>query len=140
MTIVIIVIPLALIFLVPYVIYRLTMSSRKETTEMLLCKFLFPDGDEQKNEVIDKVMALTKEKYSREDVLEYYMKIKGLQLVDLMAYSNDRISRYLMQPTRIQLTYDEVVRFSEEFLNFPQPKGFTAVGGSFSQTKSDKEQ
>lgn len=121
----------ALIFLVPYAVYRLTKTRRNERAEALLCKFLFPEGDEQLNETVDKLMSMTSNKYSREDVLDYYIKIKGLQLVDLMAYSNDRVSKYLMQPTRIHLTYSEVVHFYEEFLDYSQPKGVNALGAIY---------
>lgn len=122
----------AVIFLVPFTVYKLTKANRKEMAEAQLCRFLFPEGDEQKDEVVDKLMSMTSNKYSRDDMLDYYIKIKGLQLVDLMAYSNDRVSKYLMQPTRIHLDYSEVVLFYEEFLNYSQPKGVNASGAMYS--------
>ena len=88
-----------------------------------LCAMLFPDGEEQKKEVLDGMHKLTNNRFSTEDLLDYYLKIKGLQLLDLHTGGDSNVRTYLMQPTKIRLSYRELVKFYELYLNYPQVVG-----------------
>jgi len=88
-----------------------------------LCKVLFPEGEEQKQEVIAGMRELTSNRFSKEDLLDYYLKIKGLQMLDLHTGGDANVRSFLMQPTKIRLTYRELVKFYELYLNYPQVAG-----------------
>ena len=45
----------------------------------ILEKKYFPDGAKSKQEFIDKLNIITNDKYSRKQLTDYYLKIKGLQ-------------------------------------------------------------
>ncbi|MDN5292320.1 MAG: hypothetical protein PWQ06_2559 [Anaerophaga sp.] len=80
---------------------------------------LFPEGYWQKSEVIRTFRKLTDERFSDEDILDYFFKIKGLQTVDINSGTNFWLKRYLFSPTSIKLNYFEQVKFYETFLNYP---------------------
>ncbi|MBR6251811.1 MAG: hypothetical protein IKR17_11545 [Bacteroidales bacterium] len=88
-----------------------------------LCVILFPEGEAQKQEVIDGLCELTSNRFSKEDLLDYYLKIKGLQMLDLHTGGDANVRAFLMQPTKIHLTYRELVKFYEIYLNYPQVAG-----------------
>ncbi|WP_016777390.1 hypothetical protein [Anaerophaga thermohalophila] len=82
---------------------------------------LFPEGYWQKSEVVRTFRKLTDERFSDEDILDYFFKIKGLQTIDINAETNFWLKRYLFSPTSIKLNYFEQVKFYETFLNYPAP-------------------
>lgn len=92
-----------------------------------LCRMLFPNGEQQKQDVIDGIMALTNNRFSRGDVLDYYLKIKGLQIIDMHTNSNGGVRRYLLKQTKIRLNYFEQVKFYEAYLNYPQAVGSSVL-------------
>ncbi len=96
---------------------------------MQLCKLLFPQGNEQRYKVISKFSNMTKNRFAPEDLLDYYLKIKGLHLIDLHVEGTVPIRRFLMRHTRIRLNYMELVRFYDEFLSYRQAVGKSAVEG-----------
>lgn len=80
---------------------------------------LFPDGLSQKAIITNKLKELTHDRFSEEQTLDYFMKIKGLQVVTLSQRSNFWIRKYLFSPTTIKLNYFEQVNFYKLFLNYP---------------------
>jgi hypothetical protein len=80
---------------------------------------LFPEGYGQKSEVIRTFRELTNERFSDEDILDYFFKMKGLQTVDINSGTNFWLKRYLFSPTAIKLNYFEQVKFYDTFLNYP---------------------
>ncbi len=117
------------IVITPIVVYaRKEYNIRKEKNVIeILCNMLFPNGEEQLTETIESLMEITSNRFSTKDVLDYYLKIKGLQILDLNTIGNDDVSNYVTQPTRIRLHYDELVRFYEKYINYPQAKGLNAT-------------
>ncbi len=93
----------------------------------MLTDQLFPSGELQKELVIDEIMEMTKNRFPREDVLDYYLKIKGLHVLDLHTGVEANIREYLMCPTKIRLNYMELVRFYDKYLSFPEARGQKAV-------------
>jgi hypothetical protein len=82
-------------------------------------RHLFPNGDEQKQKVLKIMENITGNRFSESMLMDYFLKIKGLQIVNM----NDPIDfwtrKYLMTPTKIRLNYFEQVKFYETFLNYP---------------------
>lgn len=99
------------------------LYARDKDSIKQLCKMLFPEGDKQREIVLNEFAQLTNNHYNREDLLDYYLKIKGLQFIDLHANSNAMVRQYLMKPTKIRLKYIELVKFYERYLNYPQAIG-----------------
>ncbi len=80
---------------------------------------LFSSGSSQKEEIISSMKEITKEKYSNEELLDYFLKIKGLQVINLYNPVNFWTRKYLTSPTKLKLNYFEQVKFYETFLNYP---------------------
>lgn len=108
--------------------HSLKLSHRDRTTKEKLCETLFPHGDEQRDQVMSEMAEFTQDRFSKNDLLDYYLKIKGLQIIDLHANGDIGIRHYLLQPTQIKLNYYEQVKFYEKYLNYPQATGINAVG------------
>ncbi|MBK3517940.1 hypothetical protein [Carboxylicivirga marina] len=83
-------------------------------------KTLFPNGDTEKHAILDSLCQITKDKYSKELLLDYFLKIKGLQVVNMYDPVNFWTRKFLMSPTKLKLNYFEQVKFYESFLNFPE--------------------
>ncbi len=88
-----------------------------------LSALLFPMGLDQKEAILGSIDALTHHRFGREDIMDYYLKIKGLQAVNLNDPVDFWTRNYLLQPTRIRLNYFEQVKFYETFLNYPEIQG-----------------
>ncbi len=86
---------------------------------------LFPKGHLQKVEVLKTFRGFTGDRFSDEEILDYFFKIKGLQTVNINTKTNFWVKRYLFSPTAIKLNYFEQVKFYETFLNFPEKTGMT---------------
>lgn len=114
--------------LIVLVLIKTVYAKQKERDAIIkMCNIIFPDGELQQEDVMDNINDLTKGRFDRTDLLDYYLKIKGLQMLDLHAHSDKDIRKYLMKPTRIRLNYYEQVLFYERFLNYPQAEGINAV-------------
>ncbi|PZX11225.1 hypothetical protein LX69_03179 [Breznakibacter xylanolyticus] len=81
-------------------------------------KVLFVRGGVCRNQVIQVIREITLQRLSDEEALDYFLKIKGLQVVGLTGPVGYWMRRYLMTGTRARLTYFEQVKFYEAFLNF----------------------
>ena len=102
---------------------------RRAKTIESLCSYLLP-GDKnglQRKQLIGELQELTGCRFRDEEVLEYYLAIKGLQMVDLNTLNDPDTLAFLMEPTKIRLHYREVVSFYEKYLNQPQVKGMSAI-------------
>ncbi len=80
---------------------------------------LFPEGARQKTKIAEALNIITKERFNEEQILDYFIKIKGLQVTDLSDRSNFWIKKFLFRPTLIKLNYFEQVEFYKMFLNYP---------------------
>ncbi len=80
---------------------------------------LFPGGNPQKARVIGALNELTNKRFNDTEILDYFTKIKGLQIAPVSQRTNFWTKRYLFSPTAIRLNYFEQVKFYELFLNYP---------------------
>ena len=87
-----------------------------------LYKTIFPNGDLQKHEVIKIFHEFTNGRFTDDEVMDYFMKIKGIQDLSMKTGTNFWVRKYLLSPTKIKLNYFEQVKFYELFINFPSPK------------------
>lgn len=110
---------------------RFWRQRKKRDTIEALCALLFPGDPDglMRDRVVDRMRQMTHGRYDDDELLDYYLKIKGLQMIDLNSFNYNGIREFLMQPTRIRLKYDETVSFYEIFLNQSQAKGINAEGG-----------
>jgi len=100
----------------------LLLLAEKNATKTL-DKLLFPGGDGHREKIIESMKTITKSKYSEELLMDYFLKIKGLQVINLYDPVNFWTRKYLMTPTKLRLNYFEQVRFYETFLNYPEVIG-----------------
>lgn len=80
---------------------------------------LFKSKKYNKSRVLDVIHELTSNRLNDEMVMDYFYKIKGLQVINNKPI-NFWIKIYLTSPTKIKLNYFEQVKFYETFLNFPK--------------------
>ena len=127
------------IVMIPFVVYMRKMQKQKDEMNTMkhLSSLLFPEGEAQRDKTIGSIMDMTGNRFSQEEILDFYLKIKGLQMVDMNTFGDDGVRNFLMQPTKIRLQYRELVEFYEKYLNLPQPKGMNAMGSysGFGETK-----
>lgn len=94
------------------------IAERKAIKE--LERILFPAGHTQRSTVIDAIHRMTNQRLSDDEALDYFLKIKGLQVINLHDPIDYWTRKYLMASTKTKLNYFEQVRFYEEFLNYPE--------------------
>ena len=58
----------------------------------------------------------------------FYLKIKGLQMIDLNSFNDNDMRKFLMRPTQVRLQYRELVIFYEQFLNQSEAHGINVEG------------
>ena len=93
-----------------------------------LHKVIFPEGETQKQSVLTTFHGFTKERFSDDQIMDYFMKIKGLQNLSIGSSTNFWVKKYLLSPTKIKLNYFEQVKFYELFMNFPAGKASSPTG------------
>ncbi|WP_430934035.1 hypothetical protein [Saccharicrinis sp. 156] len=81
---------------------------------------LFPQGEQNKAQIIQDIHQLTNNRLSDELVMDYFYKIKGLQVLNINRPMNFWVKMYLTTPTKVKLNYFEQVKFYETFLNYPK--------------------
>lgn len=84
-----------------------------------LGRHLFPNGEEQKLKALATMEKITNNRFSEPLMIDYFLKIKGLQLINMNDPVDFWTKKYLMTPTKIKLNYFEQVKFYETFLNYP---------------------
>jgi hypothetical protein len=99
---------------------RLYPGMVKKQAVKKLESLLFPKGYAQKMDVLKTFRKLTGDRFSDNEILDYFFKIKGLQTVEINTKTNFWVKKYLFSPTVIKLNYFEQVKFYETFLNFPE--------------------
>ncbi|MGQ1890410.1 hypothetical protein ACT29H_08190 [Thermophagus sp. OGC60D27] len=92
--------------------------ARKQASKQLE-EVLFPKGNRQKDEVLKAFREITEGRFSEEEMLDYFFKIKGLQTIEINSKTNFWLKKYLFSPTTIKLNYFEQVNFYKTFLNLP---------------------
>jgi len=80
---------------------------------------LFKSKEYNKSMVLDIIHELTSYRLSDEMIMDYFYKIKGIQVLNNKPV-DFWIKIYLATPTKIKLNYFEQVKFYETFLNFPK--------------------
>lgn len=113
--------------------YRLNRRLKEENNEEraigTLRRILFPGetSEEECEAVVSDIVNMTRKRLSRDEALDYYLKIKGLQLMDLNTMNDVSVRHYLMKPTKARLHHSELVPFYEKYLNLVPTKGQSAV-------------
>ncbi len=83
-------------------------------------EILFDEHGQSKTDVLNEIHQLTNNRLSDDLVLDYFFKIKGLQVVNINQPTNFWVKTYLTTPTKVKLNYFEQVKFYETFLNYPK--------------------
>ena len=96
----------------------LLIAERRATKD--LGRHLFPNGEEQKLKAIATMENITNNRFSEPLMIDYFLKIKGLQRINMNDPVDFWTKKYLMTPTKIKLNYFEQVKFYETFLNYPE--------------------
>lgn len=119
---------IASLILIPFVVHFMRLYSstavgrRVQTSvEGRLCLHLFQNDPSglKRMEVVEDIMEMTGKRFTEDECLDYYLKIKGLQYIDMNFFGDNEILAYLMEPTRITLEYHELLAFYEKYLNHP---------------------
>ena len=92
----------------------------KKRAYKALDKILFPNGNSQKNKVIDAFRKITQRKFTNEEILDFFIKEKGIQFMSIDPDFSSFLKKYLMIPTLVELNYFEKVKFHETFINYPR--------------------
>ncbi len=83
-------------------------------------KILFSNINETKESVLETIHNVTSKRLSDDLILDYFYKIKGLQVLNINKPINFWLKIYLTSPTKVKLNYFEQVKFYETFLNYPK--------------------
>ena len=83
-------------------------------------KILFSNPNETKENVLETIHDVTSKRLSDDMILDYFYKIKGLQVLNINKPINFWLKIYLTSPTKVKLNYFEQVKFYETFLNYPK--------------------
>lgn len=82
-------------------------------------KVLFARDERKKEKILQNIHSLTNHRLSDEIAIDYFYKIKGLQVLSISQPLNFWVKAYLTTPTKVKLNYFEQVKFYEAFLNYP---------------------
>jgi len=94
------------------------MAKRRKPSEILE-DILFPQGNIQKRFVIDSFKKVTNQNFLDKEILDFFMKEKGLQMIYINSEIASNVKKYVKKPTLIDLNYFERVKFHEVFFNYP---------------------
>ena len=92
---------------------------RSRKPSLILQNILFPSGNAQKKKVIEAFNAITKNRFSDKEIIDFFVKEKGLQLFSVNPELSSAIQKYIRKDTLINLDYFERVKFHETFINYP---------------------
>ena len=81
---------------------------------------LFPEGKVEKVSILESLQTITKGKYTNDLLLDYFLKIKGIQVINMYDPVNFWTRKFLMSPTKLKLNYFEQVKFYKTFLNYSE--------------------
>jgi len=85
-------------------------------------KVLFAHDGQDKEKVLQNIHRLTNHRLSDEMAIDYFYKIKGLQVLSVNQPLGYWVKAYFTTPTKVKLNYFEQVKFYEAFLNYPSIK------------------
>ncbi len=88
---------------------------QKKATDILKGKY-FPDNSNVKEEFISKLNIITNNKYSKKELTDYYLKIRGLQNFNKDAKNSFWVRLYLRKQPFIKLNYYEQQSFFNEII------------------------
>ena len=103
--------------------------NKKRATEAFE-EILFPNGNFQKNKVIEAFKKITHRQFTEEEILDFFIKEKGIQLMSINADFSSLLKKYLLRPTLVELNYFEKVKFHETFINYPRNFGTMKIENS----------
>ena len=106
---------LAIFFLVKKWLFPLIMSMMGKN---YLYKKLFFQGESQKQDVLEKFHDITENKFTDSQVIDFFMKEKGLQLLSVTPGIPLMVKYYLSNHPKITLSYFEKVKFHEIFIDY----------------------
>ncbi len=115
----------------------LRMIAEQKATPKLE-KVLFSEDLKNKRCIIEKLQRLTNKRLNDDLLLDYFLKIKGLQVLNINKPMNFWIKIYLKTPTKIKLNYFEQVKFYESFLNYPKINNNPNPQMNIPQQETDK--
>lgn len=122
----------ALCVLIPlsFHMYRFWRQEKHKRAIDKVCRYLFPTDNDglMKDRVVKRMMSLTNNRFTEEEMLDYYLKIKGLQMIDMNSFNDSDMRKFLMRPTLVRLQYRELVIFYEQFLNQSEAFGINVEG------------
>lgn len=123
---------IALCILIPlsFHMYRFWKQDKRQRAIDKVCQYLFP-GDQDglmRDRVVKRMMSLTNHRFTEDEMLDYYLKIKGLQMIDMNSFNDSDMRKFLMHPTLVRLQYRELVIFYEQFLNQSEAFGINVEG------------
>ena len=102
----------------------------KKRASETLSEILFPNGELQRKKVIDAFKKITQRQFKDDEILDFFIKEKGIQLMSIDADFSDSVKKYLMKPTLVELNYFEKVKFHETFINYPRNFGTAKIENS----------
>ena len=92
----------------------------KKRAYKALEKIIFPHGEYQKIKVIEVFKKITQRKFTEEEIVDFFIKEKGIQFMSINVDFSESLKKYLMRPTLVELNYFEKVKFHETFINYPR--------------------
>ena len=95
-------------------------NNDKKRAAKALEEILFPNGSSQKNKVIDTFKRIIQRQLTEEEIIDFFIKEKGIQLMSIDTDFSSSLKKYLMRPTLVELNYFEKVKFHEAFINYPR--------------------
>ena len=102
-----------------FIKYSALQNKRIKPSEVLE-KILFPSGNAQKKGVIEEFKKITSQNFSDDEIIDFFLKEKGLQLISINIDFSPSVKKFIFKPTMIDLNYFERVKFHEMFLNYPK--------------------
>jgi len=102
------------------IIKRIRPQQNRGKASEILENFFFPAGNIQKRKVVEAFSKITSQKFSDEEIIDFFLKEKGLQLIYTEQNISKSVVKYIQKPTMIDLNYFERVKFQEVFINYPR--------------------
>jgi len=110
----------AIIAGITVLIIRRRLQPKRSDASLILEEILFPSGNTQKRKVIEAFGKITKQQYTDEEIIDFFLKEKGLQLFSINCELSPEVVKFVNKPTMIDLNYFERVKFHQTFINYPK--------------------
>jgi hypothetical protein len=96
------------------------LQPKTKSAYQILEEIFFPQGNAQKNKVINAFKKITNQNFSDDEIIDFFLKEKGLQMLAVSDEMKPSVIKYIRTDTLINLNYFERVKFQEVFINYPQ--------------------